>query len=93
MEAKGSLFVNNKKTAENQPDYTGTIEINGVRHRMAAWKKVGKEKGTKFLSVNISEFRDQGGFNSNASNRPVDPFQIPRDAPVASDAQSVADPF
>ncbi len=93
MEARGSLFVNDKKKEEKHPDYTGTIEINGVRHKLAAWKKVGKEKGTKFLSVQVSEFRDQSGFNSNAPSRPVDPFQIPRDVPVASDAQSIADPF
>jgi uncharacterized protein (DUF736 family) len=52
----GSLFKNDKKTQEKQPDFTGTIDVGGNVMRIAAWKKTGK-KGT-FLSLKVSDFQD-----------------------------------
>jgi hypothetical protein len=39
MELKFFLNENLKKTADNQPDWRGKVEINGVAHKVAGWNK------------------------------------------------------
>lgn len=90
-EGRGVLFVNNKKEKDTHPDYTGKVTIGGVEKRLAAWKKEGRERGTKFLSIQISDFRDgpstgQGNTGSTAPN-------IPRDTPAPVNAGSDGMPF
>jgi hypothetical protein len=48
-EGQGSLFKNDKRTAENQPHARGDALIGGVLYEVAAWTKEGA-KG-KFQSL------------------------------------------
>jgi hypothetical protein len=48
----GAIFVNDRKTKDSQPDYTGLLNAGGVDWRVSAWVKVGA-KG-KFLSIAVS---------------------------------------
>jgi uncharacterized protein (DUF736 family) len=48
----GSLFKNDRKEKENQPDYTGTGMYGGQEIRISAWLKTSKA-GKKFLSLSI----------------------------------------
>ncbi len=58
-EGQGSLFKNNKKQSGTaQPDYTGTVMINGEELRVAGWIKQGKE-GSSFLSLKVSKNEKQ----------------------------------
>ena len=41
-EGQGSLFKNEKKTAENQPDYNGNIMQGGTLYELAGWVKETK---------------------------------------------------
>ena len=52
-EGQGSLFKNTYKEAAAQPDYTGSVLINGKEMRLAAWVKEGKNG--KFFSLQLSE--------------------------------------
>jgi hypothetical protein len=53
-----TLFKNDKKTKDSQPDLTGKfVDLDGKEWRIAAWKKAGA-KGT-FLSGLQSEVRDE----------------------------------
>ena len=48
----GVLFRNVKKQeGDKLPDYRGTAEVNGVQLEIAAWIKVGKNDGKKFMSL------------------------------------------
>lgn len=49
---KGALFKNDRKEKDNQPDYTGKVNVNGEEFKLAAWIKEGK-KG-KYMSLSIS---------------------------------------
>lgn len=48
----GSLFKNDKKTTEAQPDYRGEAMVNGQMMWMSAWLKTSA-KGTKFMSFSF----------------------------------------
>lgn len=51
----GAIFKNEKKTAENQPDYKGKINVDGVDKEIALWVRTSKEGGKQFFSAKISE--------------------------------------
>ncbi len=43
----GALFANDKKTAENHPDYNGKCMVDGKMKDLAAWVKTSKS-GQKY---------------------------------------------
>jgi hypothetical protein len=47
------IFKNNKKTEEKQPDYTGSINVEGKEYSVSLWIKEGK--AGKFFSGKIQE--------------------------------------
>lgn len=50
---RGALFSNKEnKTAENHPDYKGSINVNGTDFWLSAWLKTSKE-GKKFMSLSV----------------------------------------
>lgn len=49
-EDSGSLFKNDKKTAENHPNGTGSALIGGVEYWVSSWTKTDK-KGQKWQSL------------------------------------------
>ena len=49
----GSIFKNDKKEKETQPDYSGTINVQGKEWQISLWIKEGK-KG-KYFSAAIKE--------------------------------------
>ncbi|HEY1326260.1 MAG TPA: DUF736 domain-containing protein [Casimicrobiaceae bacterium] len=56
-DGQGSLFKNDRKEAENQPDYTGKVLIDGTVYRLAAWIKNGKNG--KFMSLSAKPDDEQ----------------------------------
>lgn len=50
---RGVLFSNDRKQNDKQPDYRGTLDVNGVQHQLSGWIKTSK-KGTKFLSLQLT---------------------------------------
>ena len=58
-EGQFTLFHNDKKNKDSQPDMTGNGMLNGKNMRIAAWKKSGQQ-GKDYLSISISEFQERG---------------------------------
>ena len=57
METKvnsGTIFKNDKKAAENQPDYRGKINVDGKEWEISLWVKEGQKAG-KYFSAAIKE--------------------------------------
>lgn len=48
----GSLFVNDRKEQENDPDYTGKIMVDGVDYYLSGWKKAPEGK-KRFISLSV----------------------------------------
>ena len=51
----GSLWPNEHKKNENQPDMTGKVSIEGKLLRAAVWERTSRNSGKKFLSVKLTE--------------------------------------
>lgn len=49
-EGQGSLFINEKTSNNNQPDYKGSILIDGKLYDLAAWHTVAKT-GREYISL------------------------------------------
>ena len=49
---RGILFRNDKKTDEKHPDFSGSINANGVDYWLSGWVKESKE-GKKFFSLSV----------------------------------------
>ena len=52
----GALFKNDRKEQEKQPDYKGSLTVNGVEYWISAWLNESKN-GQKYmgLKVNLKE--------------------------------------
>ena len=51
---RGALFLNQNKTNENQPDYTGSYTTpDGQTRRIAAW--INETKNRTYLSITFSD--------------------------------------
>jgi uncharacterized protein (DUF736 family) len=52
---KGAIFKNaNKKEGDKQPDYKGTVNVDGKEKAISLWLNTSKD-GVKYFSVGISE--------------------------------------
>lgn len=49
----GSLFINDKKERDSQPDRRGSARIDGVDYWVSGWVKK-KEDGTTWMSMSYS---------------------------------------
>lgn len=58
-EGQGSLWKNNYKEKENQPDLKGTVLINGQLYEVAAWKRQ-TQSGEQFFSLKVAPKTQQG---------------------------------
>lgn len=75
----GALFKNERKENQNQPDLTGSLDLDkdGNRLRLAAWMKIG-EKAGPYLSV-TGELPRKAPSEATASTQAVEdePFDVP----------------
>ena len=59
----GILTRNLEKKQPNQPDYRGTINVDGVDYWLSGWVKEGKAggklEGQKFFSLSVSPKQQQ----------------------------------
>ena len=64
----GSLFKNDKKQTEKQPDYNGTIKVDGKEYKLAAWIKESKS-GMKYFSISAQEVNLVPSDNTSSPNQ------------------------
>lgn len=70
----GILSLNKFKKTDNQPPYTGTATIGGVKYKIAAWVNDGKDG--KFFGLKFTIPQEKSDFS--ADNKPaLDDDEIP----------------
>ena len=47
------LFKNANKQKDNHPDYTGNVEVDGIKHRLSGWNRTDKN-GNSYISGALS---------------------------------------
>jgi hypothetical protein len=75
QEGQFTLFKNNN-VANNGPQYTGEIMVNGKKMRLAAWVKEGKSG--KFFSGKMSEPMEQRKRDDDSQGTGDLPFELHR---------------
>lgn len=76
---RGVLFKNDRKEAgDRKPEYTGSLNVDGVEFFLDAWLKDGKSG--KFMSVSVKRKDKQP---QGAAPAPRSPAAAPRQAPAA----------
>ena len=71
-EGSGSLFKNNYKEKENQPDMKGDAMFNGKPVELAAWTRVDKN-GNKYLSLKIQDKQEQYAKGMDQARQAAEP--------------------
>jgi hypothetical protein len=74
------LFAETEKKNPKGPDYTGELDIDGKKYRIAGWKKTAKSSGKTFLAGDVEAMDDrrqkQGG-TASGGHRPMTAEDIP----------------
>jgi len=79
---RGVLFINNKKAeGSNQPDRTGSLNVDGVEYFLDGWMKKS-QSGQPFLSVSIKRKEKQPDttYQAQAPQQSRSPAQRPAPA-------------
>ncbi len=74
-ENRGSIWKNEKKTTDTQPDFTGSLNVNGVEFWVSAWKrKEGAAATAPALSFSIKpkEVQPQQSISQRATPKGLD---------------------
>ena len=74
----GALFKNDRKTTDNQPDYSGSALIGGVDMWISAWIKKGN--GKTFMSLAFKPKDDSAPTKATKITKPdndLDDDEIP----------------
>jgi len=50
---RGILSKNLNKTADNHPEYSGSINVGGIDYWLSAWIKESSKDGKKFFSLSV----------------------------------------
>lgn len=67
----GSLFVNDKKEADNHPDFRGSALIDGREVWVSGWRKKTKD-GKHWLSLAFKPKDERASVRDDAGQGPVD---------------------
>jgi hypothetical protein len=71
---RGALFSErDKKTKDDDRDYSGSINVEGTEFWLSAWIKTSK-KGTKFLSLSVKPKEERSGGGSPKRDDSEIPF-------------------
>ena len=68
-ENNGSLFKNDKKEKDTQPDFTGQANVNGTLYNVSSWINESKS-GKRYFKLIFSIPKPK-------NDKPVDPQDLP----------------
>lgn len=70
---RGILSKNKNKTADNHPEYSGSINVDGTDFWLSAWIKESSKDGSKFFSLSV---KPKDAAKPKAKAMPEDDFPI-----------------
>lgn len=83
---RGVLFANDRKTTDRHPDYTGTLNVEGVDRFLSGWINMSKNKGgKKWLSLSLGKRKDSQEPRAPRAKAPPPRAQPSADVPFDDD--------
>lgn len=76
----GAIFNNTRKHKPNQPDFTGSLVVDGVEYWVSCWNNTAATTGKKYLSVNVTK-KDEQTFQQIDQNQFEDFPDFPESNP------------
>ena len=77
---RGMAMINEKKTEEKHPDWSGSLNVEGVDYWLSIWKKTSKA-GKPYMSFSVRKKQEQVRQSSQptrkAKDDPEDSLDIP----------------
>lgn len=71
----GAMFLEEDKEKPNWPDFSGSIDVEGVEYWISGWKKTSKKSGKKFISISIKpKERRREPVRSHTDEPPQEPW-------------------
>lgn len=70
----GTIAKNTRKTEDNHPDITGSINVDGKDWWINGWLKTNGSDGSKFYSLSVKP-KEARGYSRDKSNRQIDDEQ------------------
>lgn len=67
----GVLFKNGFQKTDKSPDYTGELDVNGVRYKIAAWNNLSKS-GAGYMSLKLTLKGEEPDENKKSVDKPDD---------------------
>jgi hypothetical protein len=67
-EMRGVLFKQREKKSDRSPDYTGEVQIDGVKYRLSGWAKQGRSGTFLSLAVSKSDTQPTGASRQSSSD-------------------------
>lgn len=74
---RGMLGKNKNKTADNSPDYSGSINIDGTDYWLSGWLKESKKDGSKFFSLSVKPKDDKPSKKKQQADEPFHNDDVP----------------
>lgn len=70
---RGFLMKNTEKEKDTQPDYKGSVMVDGVEYWLSSWINTSK-KGEKFMSLSLQP-KEQAKPARQTKQAPVEDFE------------------
>jgi hypothetical protein len=72
---RGSIWKNDKKETDNHPDFTGTLNVDGIEFWVSAWKrKEGADPKAPALSFTV-RMKEEKPQQKTQTSKTVDDFE------------------
>ena len=68
-ENTATVFANDKKSADNQPDYTGKGKVGDELMEFAMWKRTAKSSGNEYYYMSFKKSSEK--FGNKGQSKPA----------------------
>lgn len=73
----GELWINPSRSTDNDPDYIGSLNVEGIEYRLSCWRKTDGEKTLSLKLKLTTKFKKSSQLPSDSNVNNYDSLYIP----------------